>query len=480
MRWLDDKRKLIQYGGIGSVVVAAVVTMATLGSGGSSTMVPLYPGASYGDQGKMTQALNGSGINYILSERGIEVKKEDLPKAKMLVASKGAGPVEHEGFGLMDKQKFGISSFHEGINYYRALEDELAASIERIDGIQSARVHLAIPKSSVFISEKTKTTASVLVTSYSGRVITEAQAQAIAVMVANSIPNLQKDAVSVINDNGELLGNGEHADLDDINQQRSYIHAIEENYRNAIEKILTPLYGAGNISAQVTATVDFSEKSEQKEEYGPNNDPKLQSIRSRQTVEGGLQKSDTVNYELNKTLTSVKYDKGVVTRLTAAIVVNAGLYKLKPEEIQKIEALVKESIGYSKVRTDSISVVNTEFGQEPPPSETDKWLEIMSNMDMSYAGVLLFCCLVGFLGYARKKWWNPKRSSPTVGESARKEPEMSQSALRQVAQYEAVESEGRARPGYEDEMEKIRQLVKDNPQKAAEIIKDWLKDEAGN
>lgn len=481
MRWLDDKRKLIQYGSVGVIALTAIVTAATLATRESHTMVPLYPGSSYVDQGKMTTALAGSDISYIVTNRGIEVSQNEVNKAKMLIASKGADPVKHDGFGLMDKQKFGISSFHEGVNYHRALEDELAASIERIGGIQSARVHLAVPKPSVFISEKTKPTASVLLTGYGGRSITNEQAQAIAVMVANSIPNLSKDAVSVVNDNGELLGMSTEGSLDDIHKQRAYIHAIEDNYRNAIEKMLIPLYGINNVSAQVTADVDFSEKEAQKEEYAPNNDPAQQSIRSRQTNEGNGAKSDTVNYELNKTLTSIKYDRGVVTRLTAGIVVNAGVYKLTPQEAAKIEALVKESIGFSKDRTDSISVVNTAFGMAPDEPVEDKWIRILTHIDDSYVGVLGFCLLVLFLGYARKRWWpSVKGASPTVGDAQKHELIVPQSALSQAAQYEKVESDGRARQDYGEELDAIRTLVKENPQKTADIIKEWLKEEPGN
>jgi len=188
---------------------------------------------------------------------------------------------------LMESQKFGTSQFLEQVNFQRALEGELARSIQALSAVSSARVHLAIPKQSVFVREQQKPSASVLLNLHPGRSLEPQQVNAIIHLISSSVPNLLVKNVTVVDQHGELLSkideSGANTGLDP--GQLKYVQAMEQSYIKRIEAILGPIVGQENVRAQVAADIDFSQSEQTDEIYKPNQNPGDSAVRSQQTSE---------------------------------------------------------------------------------------------------------------------------------------------------------------------------------------------------
>jgi len=346
--------------------------------------VVLFSNVSDKDGGAIVAALQQQNIPYKFSEGGaaILVPSHQVHDVRLRLASQGLPKGGGVGFELMDGQKLGVSQFLEQLNYQRALEGELTRSIQSLAAVRGARVHLAIPKSSGFLRDEQKPSASVLVNLHPGRRLEPAQVAGVVHLVASSVPQLTTEAVSVIDQDGNLLSvSGDPmrtAGLDA--SQLKYVQELEQSYVKRIESILLPITGPGNIRAQVTADVDFSHTEQTAESYRPNQGSAEPSVRSQQTSEavtrepgaagvpGALtnqppapatapittppapgtpataasspgstapkaaapadnaqvnsRREATINYELDKTIRHTRQAVGSVKRLSVAVVVN--------------------------------------------------------------------------------------------------------------------------------------------------------------
>lgn len=380
----------------------------------------LYSNLSDRDGGAIIESLQQLNIPYKFAEGGgaLMIPADQVHEARLKLASQGLPKGGTVGFELMENQKFGITQFAEQVNYQRALEGELARSVQTIEAVAAARVHLAIPKPSVFIKEQQKPSASVILTLRGGRLLDSAQVSAIVHLISSSVPDLSAKNVTVVDQDGTLLSalqddNGMGLDA----KQVKYVQQIEQNYIRRIENILTPLYGAENVRAQVTASIDFARTEQTAESYKPNQSPHDSSIRSQQNVEtlngsglnasgvpgalsnqppvpatapivapaGGatpentekidnLHKESTVNYELDRTISHTVLPVGMIKRLSVAVVVNnrkitdpKGKVSYKPltdAEKAQIDNLVKDAVGFDSNRGDSLNLQNAAFNDE--------------------------------------------------------------------------------------------------------------------
>src|SRR5690625_1695716 len=219
------------------------------------------------DGGAIVTALTQMNIPYTFSENGnaILIPADKVYETRLRLAEQGLPRGGDTGFELLDKTRFGASQFTEQVNYQRALEGELTHSIQGLHSVQAARVHLAIPRETLFVRDRQPPTASVLVTLYPGRRLSETQISAITWLVSSSVPNLTADKVSIVDQNGRLLTNSGGID-GNINTHRSLVVDIEQRATERILTLLTPLLGPGNVRAQVSAQLDFSQREETSED----------------------------------------------------------------------------------------------------------------------------------------------------------------------------------------------------------------------
>ena len=363
----------------------------------------------------------------------ILVPADRVHDARLKLASAGLPKGSVVGFELMDNARFGQTQFQERLTFQRGLEGELTRSIGALAAVQSARVHLALPNQNGFFREQQKPSASVLLTLHPGRTLDRAQIAGIVHLVSSSVPEMNPKAVSVLDHTGALLsGPSDSLAQQGLDaQQLQYVQQIEQNYVRRVVELLEPLVGRDNLRATVTAEVDFSQTESTSELFNPNQGNAPQTVRSQQVSEssggtpavptgvpgaatnqppvppaapingaapplqaaqGGTGTTNTrreqvVNYEVDKTVRVTRAATGTVKRLNAAVVVNhktttdakgkTTTTALSPDEIEKLTALVQESIGFNKDRGDSVRVINAPFRVQavPEPEATPVWQE---------------------------------------------------------------------------------------------------------
>nr|WP_315591644.1 flagellar basal-body MS-ring/collar protein FliF [uncultured Cupriavidus sp.] len=278
---------------LGGAALVAAIAVGVMWSRQPDYKV-LYTNLSERDGGAVIQSLQQMNVPYKFAEGGgaVMVPSEKVHETRLRLASQGLPKSGTTGMELMDNQKFGISQFAEQVNYQRGLEGELARSIESIGAVQSARVHLAIPKPTLFVRERQKPTASVVLQLYPGRAIDEGQVAAITHLVSSSVPELTPKSISIVDQHGNLLSGSSDRSMDAT--QLKYVQQVEQNYVKRVESILTPILGKDNVHAQVTADVDFASVEHTDESFKPNQDPTKAAIRSQQTSESNQQGSSPV------------------------------------------------------------------------------------------------------------------------------------------------------------------------------------------
>ena len=271
---------------VGAAALVAAAAAFTLWNRGPDYKV-LYTNVSDRDGGAIIASLQQMNVPYKFAEGGgaILVAEDKVPEVRLRLAAQGLPKAGGVGFELMDNQKFGTSQFAEQVNYQRALEGELARSIESIGTVESARVHLALPKPSLFVREQKKPSASVVLTLQRGRGIDEGQVSAIVHMISSSVPELDAKSVTVVDQRGNLLSAANSGARGLDVSQLKYVQEIEQGYIHRIEAILQPIVGANNVRAQVAADVDFSVVEHTDEKYQPNQNPGSSAIRSQQSSE---------------------------------------------------------------------------------------------------------------------------------------------------------------------------------------------------
>ena len=275
---------------IGAAALVTAAAAFTLMNRGPDYKV-LYTNVSDRDGGAIIASLQQMNVPYKFAEGGgaILIAGDKVPEVRLKLAAQGLPKAGGVGFELMDNQKFGTSQFAEQVNYQRALEGELARSIESVGTVESARVHLALPKPSLFVREQKKPSASVVLTLQRGRSIDEGQVSAIVHMISSSVPDLDPKSVTVVDQRGNLLSAANSGARGLDVSQLKYVQEIEQGYIRRIEAILQPIVGASNVRAQVAADIDFSVMEHTDEKYKPNQEPGKAAMRSQQSSESNQQ-----------------------------------------------------------------------------------------------------------------------------------------------------------------------------------------------
>lgn len=546
--------------GLGAALIALIVALL-LWSRGPSYQV-LFSNLDDRDGGAIVSALGQMNVPYQFNSNGtaILVPQDRVHDVRMQMASQGLPRSGNAGFELLDQSRFGASQFTEQVTYQRALEGELANSIKAVHAVKEARVHLAMPRETLFVRDRQSPTASVVLSLYPGRDLSEGQVSAISWLISSSVPNLHADKVSIIDQNGRLL-TAPTGEMGADNQQRNFVNDIEYRAVQRILTLLNPLVGAGNVRAQVTAEVDFSRREQTSEVYKPNQHPGQAAVRSQQTSSslqrnpqqpqgvpgalsnqapnnatanlvnppaapnqpqapaapatdpanaaaqtanaanataagtdpslvslaeqarllqntGNARNDSTVNYEVDRTISHVKGPLGQLSRLSVAVVVNyrntdKEQQPLEQEELDKISDLVKQAVGYSADRGDSLSVVNGQFNEQGD-IDTPFWKNPeYRELAMELIKYLVFAFI---LFMAWRIVINPIIQGLIQAKAvadARVERQKEESAREQAAEQRAAEMSR-----YEENLNTARTMAHDDPRAVAMVLRSWLnKDE---
>jgi len=529
--------------GAAAAVVAAIVAVAMWSS--EPNYKVLFSNLDDRDGGAIVTALGTMNVPYRYNDTGtaLLVPAERVYDTRLQLASQGLPRGGSVGFELMDNARFGASQFAEQINYQRGLEGELARSIEAMHTVQHARVHLAMPRQSLFVRERQAPTASVLLNVYPGRSLSDAQVSAISWLVASSVPELTAENVSIVDQNGRLLsaplGEGRGMDAD----QMRFVREMEQRTVERILTILNPLVGPGNVHAQASADVDFSRREETSEVYRPNQEPGQAAVRSQQTsdstqrgvnpaqgVPGALsnqaptnaqapianppqpqpprpgqpqqpanaqqqqqqqqqqtgtqaatgnlneRRDATTNYEVDRTISHIKQPVGTLKRLSVAVVVNYIRDKdgepqaLPPEELNKLTNLVREAMGYSDARGDSLNLVNSQFNDGPPPVPVWRDPEMIS----------LFKTILAWLVGGVLALWLYRILRRTVGDYLYPpvDPEQAEADRLDAAREAQEAARAKEVDRYQDNLERARTMASKDPRAVAMVLRTWMnKDE---
>jgi flagellar M-ring protein FliF len=533
---LPVRNKLMM--GAGLATLGAAVLAVTLWSG-QADYRPLFTGLSDKDGGAVIAQLTTLNVPYKNEPGGmIMVPAAQVYDLRMKLAAAGlpkGGTGSSVGFELMDKSSIGQTQFNERLNFQRGLEGELTRTITALADVADARVHLAIPQPNGFFREQQKPSASVMLTLRPGRTLDRAQIAGIVHLVSASVPELAPKAVSVLDQTGALLSqsSNDNGGSND-GQQLQYKQQIEAVYNKRIYELLEPVVGRENLRTAVTADIDFSQTESTAEEFKPNQGPNLNaSVRSAQTNEssngtpalptgvpgaatnqppvpatapvngaaaplqtaqGGSngannsRREATTNYELDKTVRVTRNATGTVRRLNAAVIVNQhatvdGKGKsistpLPQDEIDKLTALVKEAMGYSAERGDSLKIVSAPFMLEKNAIvELPLWKQPLV-LDMVRAAAvpaaLVLVALIAVFGLVRPAL-RPAKAKPVEAEDS-------------LHQLNAIVDDEHLLPGAgglpaleaplsNDKLERARQLARDNPVAVAHIMRNWIQGE---
>lgn len=510
-----------------ALMLAAATAVALLMGAWMWSQTPdyrvLFSNISDRDGGAIVAALQQMNVPYQFTEGGgaILVPADKVHEARLTLAAQGLPKGSLVGFELMEQSKFGTSQFLEQVNYQRALEGELARSIQTIAAVQSARVHLAIPKPSVFVREQQKPSASVILNLHPSRGLEPGQTSAIVHLVSSSVPELAVSNVTLVDQNGNLLSSGGGMVESPLDPgQLKYVRELEQAYSQRIEAILAPVVGAANVRASVTAEVDFSQTEHAEELYKPNQtgEAAVRSLQSREAASGGAgpqaggvpgaltnqppataaapitgaapaqaasaaaapatvstQKDSAVNYEVDKTIRHTRLTAGAIKRLSVAVVVNQrrdagakGKPAFRPRseaEMAQLTNLVRQAMGYTEARGDSVTVANAPFTveEEQPAAETPLWKQpaaIVLAKEIGKHLLIAVVVLVVFLRVLRPLFRSLMAAASAVP------------AI--VPGTGAGEALPRGAPRYERSLDSVKQLARQEPKLVANIVSNWV------
>jgi flagellar M-ring protein FliF len=515
------KAKLTLAVGV-AALIALIVTAAIWGTQPDYRV--LFSNISDKDGGAIVAQLSQMNIPYRYSEGGgaLLVPADKVHEARLKLASQGLPRGGNVGFEVMDGQKFGVTQFQEHINYQRALEGELARSIQSLSSVQAARVHLALPKQSVFLREQQKPSASVILTLHPGRIIDQNQVAGITHLVSASVSDLSPKQVSILDQNGTLLSaqTDTAAAQNHDPTQLKYVRELEEGLSRRIIGLIEPLVGRESVRAQIAADIDFTQVESTAETFAPNQgvDAKA-SIRSQTTLDAGNSSSGlgsgvpgalsntpaapqsapisgtagntgaagatnngrreaVTNYEVDKTVRRIRNQTGTVKRVTAAVLINhrksvdaEGKVTYTPiaeAEMTQIQALVREAIGFNKERGDSINTVNAPFSQEPVLAATEiAWWKDPSNISLGKEIGKGFAMLAGLLIVVFGVIRPAIKSAASAISSEPAEPKL---IANQDGAMPALPSPDKT----ENQVDRIREIAKNDPAIVANVVRQWV------
>jgi flagellar M-ring protein FliF len=496
---------------------------------------PVLGDMSNYNPGEVSQVLDTAGIPYRVEPRSgaLLVASDDVYRARMRLAAEGVTENRMRGFELLDEdQGLGTSQFMEQARYRRSLEGELARTISSMSAVSGARVHLAIPKESVFVRDSRKPSASVFIDVFAGRRLEDGQIDAIVNLVAGSVSQLARADVTVVDQSGNLLSRQEKDTASHrIAQQFDYNRRVEEELNNRVNNILSPIIGAGRFRTEVSADLDFSEMERAEELYNPDQralrSEQISSERRVANAAGGVpgalanqppedavvpevaggdaaaaapgqpmtsREQATRNFEIDRTVSYSRRERGEIKRLSIAVAVD-DLRQVNPEtgevsyvpwpaeELDRLTLLVRDAVGYSAARGDSVTVVNTAFAPEQevtieaPPFWQQQWLLDLVKPALAFIAILILVLVLvrptlknlasGGRGHRENGLGGDDDLDGLEGPAE-------DSAIKQaLGQGDDLLLPG-ATDGYDRQLNALKGLIADDPARVAQVMRQWV------
>ena len=523
------------------IVVTVLVSIGIYTWGTTPSFSSLYNGLEPSDASEVVAALQAAGIPYELNAASGSVMVESgrVHEARLKLASEGLPKGTAVGVEMLQaEQNFGTSQFVESARYHHAMETELARTISTMRNVKSARVHLAIPKSSVFVRKREKPSASVALNLFGGRTIEGGQVNAIVHMVASSISSLSTENVTVVDQSGRLLSSGDiSSNVAMTAKQYDYARQVEKDYERRIEHLLEPIMGVGKVRATVNAKIDFTSQESTEELFNNAN----QTVRSEQTSEssrfskgdggvpgtlanqppqggklvpgaGGVEgagsttdspsnssRNSVRNYEVDRTIRHSRQHSGVVQRLTVAVLVDDKVLvedgetsrtPLTDEEIQRITTLVQQTVGFTTDRGDVVNVINASFTPLeaiealPEPGLMDnKWVQFALKWIWPFILILVVIFTILKPSISGLTSYVPPAPVLPAGEAG------GGGAAGAGGVAGAIGADGMPQLGHQDaaiplpqdhdaKVDFAQSMVQQDPGKVANVVKDWIGNES--
>ena len=499
---------------------------------------PLAGAMAPEDTSQAIAALQAAGIDYSLDRRSglIAVPAAAVQRARLALAGAGLPRADGVGFeSLYREQEIGLSSFMEQARFHRALEAELARTIAAMHSVRAARVHLAVTRQSAFLRQREQPAASVLLNLYPGRALTERQLAGIVHLLASSVPNLDAEQVSVVDQQGKLLSRqGADPEMGYTQEQFRYTRQLERDYKRRILSILEPILGSGAVRAQVAAEVDFTRVERTEEAYSPDT-----RIRSEQTSQetsvqssnGGVpgtlsnqppvdtrvdtrqpgaapagaqpaaadparplrsSRQSVINYEMDKTISHVRETPGALRRLSIAVVLDyvessaqdgsVSRAPLPAPRVEEITALVRETVGFDAQRGDTVSVISAPLVAPPalPPLAVETslleqdwlWPLVRALAVLGVLLVLIFAVLRPLIEFSAAPVAPAPRNLPGQAAAEGEAPDDQVTLGAPGATGQMGLPAGAA--GYQQQLQMARSVAAGEPERAAYVVKNWV------
>lgn len=507
-----------------AIGIAVAVLIAILGIsfwyGGKPDMVPLYTNLETKDAGDVVASLKESGVQYQIEEnkRGatIFVPATKVHDVRLDLAAAGL-PRGNKGFELFDDSKLGVTEFQNKVNYLQALQGELTRTIEQIDVVQKARVHIVLPEDSLYKKNEKPATASIMLMLKSGAQLTPAEVKGIVNLVSHSIQGLLPENITVVDEAGNILNENDGDEM--AKEQRMSLQAlnqiemtkkVRDHIQHNIQTMLDNSLGEGNAFVRVSVELDFDEKKTDRQTFTPVVD-ESGIIRSQQDitetyngesnipggpagVQGNIpgyvaedrnanaeyeRKESTKNYEVNEENQQIVASPGSIRRLTVAVLVNDTVTEPQQESLLRT---VQSAAGFNEERGDLVTLEPLPFSTEMRDKRLAEEEAEQARRDrilyMEIAAVVLLAALLlgGFLMYRRKKQQEREayESSVRAEEAARRRAEEEQRARDIEAERIAEDSMTPEEKRQRDEKRAILKLIDEKPADVAMLIKTWL------
>lgn len=526
---IQDARVFKQMGTLLLIAGAVAVGMMVFFWSQKPAYTPLYTGLDAKATAEATDMLRAAQIPFQLDQASgaISVPEENLHDARLKLAGAGLAESGRLGFEMMERDPgFGVSQFVENARYQHALETELVRTITTLRPVRDARVHLAIPKPSAFTRQREVASASVVLDLRSGTMLERNQVDAIVHLVSSSIPDLAPERVTVVDQSGRMLTISDPNSEAALNAaQFERVRKLETSFNDRIRELLEPLTGAGRVNAEVAVDMDFSVTEEARETFA--NDPaKIRSEQVSQNTVAGTgpegvpgatsntppgpnaaaapnpaapvetASSATRNFEMDRTLQHTRQPAGRVRRVTAAVLVDhvprtgengkVVMTALDAATLTRIEALVKEAVGFDAARGDSVSVMNAPFVRETEapvdvPFWESPWLHNPMVRDIARYGLgalVVIVLLFGVLRPAMRQIISPaarhKRTDEDGIDVSVVDEDGDEGVVATLSHEQLPPMRALPSDAYEDRLRQAREAVKTDSKQVAQVVKDWV------